>query len=344
MKVNSNRDITFKSIYTNTALKKGLELAGSNGALFGASATLALSMFIRPLSIWSAPHADKENKKIACAKSIASSISQFGLTYAIAKPITGAIEKINETPEKYLSKDSIKRYQSSKKHLVDSKSYELATQLFKLGVGFLVAIPKGVLTVACLPFVLKHLFHSKKSEEENSPSKSELSFRGKERFTKGIGSILNKKGMQNFSERFKDSNFAMHIVAMIDALTTGAFIFQTNRSDKIKEDRKKALIYNAGFSTALSIGTSYILDKLTEKPTQKFVEKFKLANKNDPNLEKQLRGLKIAKPMIILGGVYYMLIPFLSTILAEIADKNPRFDIGKTRIQSSTESDKRINY
>ena len=62
MKVNSKRDISFKSIYTSGAVKKGLELASSNGALFGASATVAFSA-LRPLSIMCTPKADKENKK-----------------------------------------------------------------------------------------------------------------------------------------------------------------------------------------------------------------------------------------------------------------------------------------
>ena len=42
---------------------------------------------------------------------------------------------------------------------------------------------------------------------------------------------------------------------------------------KIKEERKNALIYNAGISTGLSILGGYGLDKVLDKPTQKFIEK-----------------------------------------------------------------------
>ena len=66
MKVNSNRDISFKSIYTNKALKKGLEFAAQDGAMFSATTILALSMLARPAAIALAPHTDKENKKVAC--------------------------------------------------------------------------------------------------------------------------------------------------------------------------------------------------------------------------------------------------------------------------------------
>ena len=69
MKVNSGTNISFKSIYTNKVLKKGLEIAADNGVLFGASAAVAFSA-VRPLSIWLAPKTDRENRIIAISKSI----------------------------------------------------------------------------------------------------------------------------------------------------------------------------------------------------------------------------------------------------------------------------------
>ena len=47
-----------------------------------------------------------------------------------------------------------------------------------------------------------------------------------------------------------------------------------------------------------------------------------VADKNDKNLAKQVQGIKIAKPFLILGTIYYILIPFISTFLAEKAEKN----------------------
>ena len=52
------------------------------------------------------------------------------------------------------------------------------------------------------------------------------------------------------------------------------------------------------------------------------VNKIKKANVNDPNLQKYLDGFKIAKPIIIVGLVYYLAIPFVSTFLAERAEKS----------------------
>ena len=48
-----------------------------------------------------------------------------------------------------------------------------------------------------------------------------------------------------------------------------------------------------------------------------FIEKYKKINKKDPNLLKQIEGLKIAKPIIIAGLVYYIAIPLISTFMAD---------------------------
>lgn len=330
MKVNSSRDISFNGLYTNKAFKKGLEFAASDSGRFAASVTLGFSMFVRPAFIWMTPKTDKENKKVACAKSIASSSIDYGLTLGLITPVANSIVKINSNPEKYLKPETIKELKSGSEKLSSSKAYSLATQLFKLGLRVFIAVPKAVLTAAGLPVVMHYLFHkpyinNKEEKQQN------LTFKGKEKgsekIAQGVASVLNKKGLQDFSKKHKDSNFIMHIVALTDAVTTAAFIRQTNKSNKIEEKRKKAVIYNAGISTALSIICSYIADKLSQKPTEKFIENFKKANKGQPNLEKQIEGIRVAKPVILVGCIYYMLIPFVSTFLAEIADHNPKLDI-----------------
>ena len=324
MKVNSNRDISFKSIYTNKALKKGLEFAAQDGAMFSATTILALSMLARPAAIALAPHTDKENKKVACAKSLASSAAGYFLTLLVSTPFVNAMIKIDEQPQRFLKPETINNFKKGSEKLYQSKSYTLATQLFKLGLGLIVAAPKAILTCAGMPYVMRYIFNQK-----NEKKPENLSFKGKgnDKLAHGIGKFLDNKGMQKFSDRYKDSNFPMHIIAATDALTTATFIHETNRSDKIEEKRKKAVIYNAGISTTLSITSSYILDGLTKNPTEKFIQKFKEANKLDPNLDKQVEGIKIAKPIILVGCVYYMLIPFISTFLADIADHNPKLDI-----------------
>ena len=46
--------------------------------------------------------------------------------------------------------------------------------------------------------------------------------------------------------------------------------------------------------------------------------KFKEINTNSPKLNKYVEGIKIAKPALIMGALYYIAAPVVSTILADI--------------------------
>ena len=314
MKVNSN--ITFQGLYTNKTFKKGLEFAAENGALFSAATIFGCSVGVRPLSIWMTPHVDKENKKVLCAKSIASSLAGYLMMFGISKPVANSIKKIDKNPEKYLSSKTIQNLKEKNETLQYSKTYTFATQMFKLGLGVATAVPKALLTVAGLPVIMKKAFpHKQETNRQN------INFKGKkDGLAKNIAKVINQDGMQKFSKQYKDSNFPMHIVALTDVLTTATFIHETNRSKKIEEKRKKTLAYNAAISTGLSILSGYIIDKLLDKPTEKFIQNFRKANKGLPNVEKQVEGIRIAKPILIMAGIYYTLIPFMSAFLSEKAE------------------------
>ena len=320
MKVNSN--ITFKGLYTNKTFKKGLEFAAENGSLFSAATMLGCSFGIRPLSIWLTPNVDKENKKILCAKSIASSLAGYLIMLGISKPIASSIKKIDDNPQKYLNIKTIKNLQEGADSLQKSKAYAFATQMFKLGLGIITAVPKALLTTAGVPIVMKKVF----PEKQNNYTEH-IVFKGKnDKVAKGIAKILDKECAQKFSKKNKDSNFPMHIVAITDILSTATFIHETNKSKSFNEKRKKTLIYNAGISTGLSVLSAYVIDKLSDKPTEKFIENFRNANKGFSNVEKQIEGIRIAKPILIMAGVYYTLIPIISAFLSEKAEKNSRIN------------------
>lgn len=312
MKVNHNRDISFKSFYTNNVVKKGLEFAADNGALFAASATVGFSL-ARPVVIFSTPYTEKENRILACAKSIVSSVIGFALMFAVSKPVAKSVKKIDANPQKYLKENTISSLQGSDKNLQNSQGYFFATQLFKLGLGAAIAIPKAILTSAATPLAA-NVFERPDSNKGKNPS-----FKSKptEKIASGIGKIINAKSVLNFTNKFKDTNFPMHIVAGTDLLSTAAFINQTKNSKQIEENRKLPLIYNSAISTGLSIISGYTLDGLLKKPTEKIINKYKEINKADKNVEKQIQGIKIAKPILILGAAYYLLIPFISTLMAE---------------------------
>ena len=306
-----------QAIYNSKLLKKGLEFAADNGALFVATTSLALSTVARPVAIMATPKADKENKKYAAAKSLASSAVGYIMMLCASLPLANSIKKINENPQKYLKAETINSLKGSEKVLSKSKKYKFATQLFKLGLGFVIAVPKSIMTCALIPPFMSNVFGKNKSNNKSQTNNSTPTFTG---LTKVVGRAIDKKFIGKMSERFADTNFPQHIISMTDALATSAFIVQTSKSKKIDEDRKKALMYNAGISTGLCITGGYVINNLTKKSTDKFIKNFREANKNSPKLEKYIEGIKIAKPALILGGLYYIAIPLLSTFLADKFD------------------------
>ncbi|MBR2429990.1 hypothetical protein IKB17_00815 [bacterium] len=318
MKVNcqNNNDILFKGFYDSKALKKCLEFAANNGTLFAATTSIALSG-IRPLVILATPDTDKKNKQIACAKSLTSTLNGFLITLACSRPLSNAIKKIDINPKKYLNEDTINNLKDNESLVTNSKSYKMITQLFKLGLGFLIAVPKSILTAFCTPYMLE-IFNIDKKEKNNLKNGKEVIFQGKDKLPSKIGDIINKnKKLQNFVTKNKDSNYPLHIIAATDTLSTATFVKQISKNKNFEKKDKKPLIYNSIISTILSIISTYIFDSLTSKQTNNFIDKFKQINKKDPNLSKYIEGIKIAKPIAIAGVIYYIIIPILSTFLAD---------------------------
>jgi len=109
----------------------------------------------------------------------------------------------------------------------------------------------------------------------------------------------------------------MHIFALKDIFATTAFIYQANKNSKINEEQKPFLVKNSIISTLLSILSSYTIDKMTDKKSEKIINLIKKENFNDKNLYKYIEGFKIIKPITILALVYYTIIPSLSTFFAQ---------------------------
>ena len=318
MKVNcqNNSNISFKGFYNNKMLKKGLEFAANNGTLFAASTTLVFSTF-RPLIILATPNTDKKNKQIACSKSITSSVNGYLIALACSRPFSNAIEKIDKNPELYLKKETINYLKDLNKNLVESDSYLFGTQLFKLGLGFIIAAPKAFLTALMTPYMTKLITNYETISKKNNSNNENLSFQGKDKLPTFIGRILDNKNLQAFLIKNNKSNFPMHTIAATDTLSTAVFVHEINSHKNFKREEKKPLIYNSIISTTLSILSTYIIDNLTKNSTNKFIENFKKVNKNDAKLTKYIEGIKIAKPILIAGTMYYCLIPLISTFFAD---------------------------
>ncbi len=311
-------------ILKNKTLLKGLEKISEHGTSFTAGTSLIMSLSVRLLAINSTPDVEKENKQYAMANSICSGLIKFGMVEAIALPIEKAVKNIDNNPQKFLK---------NSKHFAGTKAYKLVTQMFKLGTGFLMAIPKSMLTIALIPVIMDKLFNQKEKTKLNTlPQNTSIQKKNKNtnftgNFTntlsKGIGKILDNKDIQNLARKFqnKDKDIAKHISAGTDILLTSSFAYQTAKSDKIKENRKKALIYNNVISTGITLGLGYGIDNIIKKNTNKFIDKFKQINLADPKLQKYVEGINILRPAVIFAVIYYGILPMFSTYMAERIDK-----------------------
>ncbi len=321
-----------QAIYNSKILKKGLEFAADNGSLFVATASLALSTVARPIAIMATPKTDKENKKYACAKSLASSAVGYLLMFAASSPVARAVKNIDTRPYEYLKKTTVENLKSGEKSLKSSGKYKFATQLFKLGIGFVIAVPKSIMTCSLIPPFMSLLFRRKKNKEQ---AKKTVTFtglynNGTKKLSKFFGKIIDTSFVQKMSDKLHKTNFEQHIISLTDALTTTAFIAQTAHSKKIEQSRKKALMYNSAISTGLCIAGGYAINGMLEKPTEKFIKNFIQANKDSKNLGKYIEGIKVAKPALILGGIYYIVIPIISTFFADRFDKHSKNPANQT--------------
>ena len=311
-----------QAIYNSKILKKGLEFAARKNALFVASASLVMSTVARPVAIMATPDTDIENKRYACAKSIASSAAGYLIMLAASLPVSKAIENINKKPSKYLSENTRQFLKTGEKSLSKSKRFAFATQLFDLGLGFIIAVPKSLMTCALIPPLMSKMFTGKQKKQKE---KKYIIYRNTrssvEKLSKGIGKLINTNFVKKMSKKYCNTNFEQHIMSLTDAVATGAFISFVSKDNKIEQDRKKALMYNAGISTGLCIAGGYGLNSILKKPTERFIENFRKANKNSPKLEEYIKGIRIAKPALILGSIYYILIPLISTFVSDKLDK-----------------------
>ena len=320
-------------ILKNKHVLKGLEKISEHGTTFAAGTSLFMSLTIRPLAIFATPDTEKENKQYAAANSICSGLIKFGMVEAIALPIEYAVKNIDQNPTKFLNTKTIKNL-AGNKDLANSRSYKLLTQILKLSAGFFTAIPKSMLTIAFIPLIMDKLFkvgisktENKKADKNNTKTiqNKDVNFTGRvtETISKGIAKLIDSEKIQKFANKFQtnDKDIAKHITAGTDLLLTGSFAYQTSKSDKIKENRKKALIYNNLIATAITLGGGYTIDRIIKNKTEKFVDKFKTLNAADPKLHKYIEGIHILRPALIFAAIYYGILSIFSTYTAEKVDK-----------------------
>ncbi len=323
-----------EKILTNKKVLKGLEKISEHGASFAATTAFVMSAGIRPLAIMFTPDTEKENKQYAASKSIASGLIKFAMIEAVALPLEYAVQKIDADPKKYLKSKTIDNLLDGSSELSKSKSYKFLTQIIKQSAGLLTAIPKSVVAISLIPIIVDKVFGVKPqqpsatvndSHKTNTHPSSNPFFTGRisQYGASGIGKLLDLEGLQKFANKYKnkDSDITKHMTAATDVLLTATAVQQIQNNSKIKENRKKVLIYNNIITTAITLAGGYLADGVVKKRTEKFVNKFKMLNREAPNLAKCVEGINILRPILIFAGIYYAILPIFSTYISEKIDK-----------------------
>jgi len=133
----------------------------------------------------------------------------------------------------------------------------------------------------------------------------------------GMGKVIDSKPIQNFTDKFHNTNIATHIFSATGILLSSFFILSTAKSKKIEEERKKPLMVNTAFSCLIATAGGYTIDKLLDKPIQKFTDNFLKVNSKLPDLSRYKDGIRVAKSALIFGTLYKFVIPIISMCLAE---------------------------
>ncbi|MBQ7288021.1 MAG: hypothetical protein IJW73_09705 [Candidatus Gastranaerophilales bacterium] len=306
MKINpANNQTNFKGFYNNKFFLKSLEKIADHSGSFTAGASFVCATLLRPIAINLAPDVKKENKKALSAESIASGVVKLGTALAISLPIEGAIKKINKKPQEYFSQKTLKN--------LDKKSQNFIEQTIKQSSNVISAIPKSLATIALMPILLNAF---SKSKEKNKQKQGQVNFKG---LDKRIAKIIENDNVQKFAQKHSPNskNIARNTAVVTDILLATSSIIATKTSKKIDEKTKKPLMINKALSTAISIIAGCAIDSFAKKATGGIVEKFIQENKNDPKLLKYLDGINVLRPTIIFAGVYYFLIPIITTLISD---------------------------
>ena len=317
--INKEHKQSFQGSFLNSKkLLKVLKFASDKGALVTSGTTVVFSAVLRPSVTMLTPNTPERDKKYSAAKSIASAAAVFLTTGLLSGKVNKGLEKITKNTDKYLTNKTIENLKDGAKNLKLSKKYETLEQIIRLSPEVLTVVPKLFLTSALISpiadFIIKKR-DSKSEKEGNLKQNTKQSFQGNsgKKTAEIISKIMNNKKIQDFAGEIKNKKFIEGAIYIKDIIATGVFSGFVKINKTIDQKDKTNLIANTVVSTAVSILGAIAIDALFKKPIENLKKQFEIANKGDINMGKYLNGAKIIKSSIILGTIYYGIIPIIAT-------------------------------
>lgn len=151
-------------LYTNPKFRKLLEFIADQQLVFGAAFALLLTCILRPASIILMPgKKNKDDQKYAAAHSIASGVIGFAISTLLFLPVGNALKKFKENPKKFIT--------NKNSYLLNKDAESTAIKYIDRLPDIITAIPKGILTVALIPPILKYVFGLEKKKGSNKGEK-----------------------------------------------------------------------------------------------------------------------------------------------------------------------------
>lgn len=149
--------------YKSDKVKWMLENATDKQLIFDAAFALILTCIFRPASIVVLPSKkNKDDQKYAAAHSIASGIIGFAISNIVFTPISNAIKKIKDKPTDFIKDKKLLEIDKGKTILNKTAKNYIDRLPDILG-----SVPKGILTIALIPPILKYCFGWEKKKPQD---------------------------------------------------------------------------------------------------------------------------------------------------------------------------------
>lgn len=166
--------------YTSNSAKELLEKIDQHNLIFSAAFALVLTCILRPASIMVLPSKkNQDDQKYAAAHSVASGVIGFAISTAIFTPIQNGVNILKKKLEK---EDFIKSIVKDKEHYLNTADSRKTLGIYLDRLPDVVfSAPKGILTVALIPPILKYCFGWEKKKTEGKhlqAQKTELNAQG----------------------------------------------------------------------------------------------------------------------------------------------------------------------
>jgi hypothetical protein len=150
-----------EKIFKNEGFKKTLEKIHDYQLIFGPAFALILTCIFRPAAIMTLPgKKNKDDKKYAAAHSISSGVIGFILSTIMFTPISNAINKFKANPKEFITN-------KNSYLLKDEKALATMRTYIDRMPDVISSVPKGILTIAVIPPILKYVFGWEKKKHAN---------------------------------------------------------------------------------------------------------------------------------------------------------------------------------